>query len=121
MPTALSPHTTPLRKIPNFWILAAVTYALVLAMAVIAVVVLKHYWPNGNANELALEQKSASITVGSVWMPVYPGAVHQDATASTKGDVTEGELRFTSSDPPQKLIAYYRSRLQLAKYNVLFT
>ncbi len=91
-----------------------------LAVTVISVVVYKHYWPNANAGEIALEQKSASITVGSVWLPVYPGAIHQEATSTTTGDVTEGDLRFTSTDPPQKVIAFYRSRLQQAKFNVLF-
>src|SRR4051794_29971492 len=89
------PEATPLRKIPNFWILAAVTYAIVILVTIVAVFVYKKYWPNANAGEIALEQKSASITVGSVWMPVYPGAIHQDATASTQGDVTQGDLRFT--------------------------
>ena len=114
------PEATPLRKIPNFWILAAVTYAIVIVVTILAVFVYKKYWPNASANEIALEQKSARITVGSVWMPVYPGALHQDATASTKGDVTEGDLFFTSNDPPQKVLAFYRAHLQRARFNVLF-
>ncbi len=115
-----SPEATPLRKLPNFWILGAITYALVIAVGAGSVVVYKHYWPNADRNEIDLEQKSASITVGSVWMPVYPGAIHQDASSTTKGEVTEGDLRFTSLDAPSKLIAFYRTSLQRAKFNVLF-
>ena len=116
-----SPEATPLRKLPNFWILSAVTYALVIAVGAASVLVYKHYWPKGDAEEIELAKKSASITVGDVWMPVYPGAIHQDATSTKNGDITQGDLRFTSTDPPQKLIAFYRTRLQQARYNVLLT
>jgi hypothetical protein len=114
------PEAMPLRKLPNIWILAAVAYGLVIVFTVGAVVVYKHYWPGADRTERELEQKSASITVGSVWIPVYPGAMHHDATSSTTGDVTEGDLRFASADPPPKLIAFYRAQLQRAKFNVMF-
>jgi hypothetical protein len=119
MPSA--PEATPLRRIPHIWALAGVTYGLVILFTIATVVAYKHYWPSANVRELALEQKSASITVGDVWVPVYPGAIHQDMTSSTRGDITEGDLRFTSTDSPAKLIAFYRMRLQQAKFNVLFS
>ena len=118
---ASTPEATPLSKLPNIWILAGVSYALVIAVTILAVFVYHRYWPNADRSEVELEQRSASITVGSVWMPVYPGALHHDATSSTRGDVTEGDLSFTSDDPPQKLLAFYRTRLQRAKFNVMFT
>ena len=118
---ASAPEATPLRKLRSIWVLAAVSYGLVIVFTILTVVAYRHYWPGADARERELEQRSASITVGSVWMPVYPGAMHHDATSSTTGDVTEGDLSFTSGDPPEKLIAYYRTRLQHARFNVMFT
>jgi hypothetical protein len=117
---ASAPEATPLSKLPHIWILAIVSYGLVIAFTIVTVVVYYHYWPNANRGELELEQRSASITVGSVWMPVYPGALHHDATSTTQGDVTTGDLSFTSNDPPDKLLAFYRSHLQRARFNVMF-
>lgn len=117
---AANPEAVPLHKVRSIWVLAAVSYGLVIIFTILAVVVYHRFWPRGNADEIALEQKSASITVGSVWIPVYPGAVHRDMTSSKKGGVTTGDLVFTSGDPPRKLIAFYRSRLELARFNVMF-
>jgi len=118
---ASAPEATPLRKLPHIWILAAVTYSAVIICTILAVWAYRHYWPGADASERKLEAKSASITVGSVWIPVYPGAVHRDMTASTTAGVTVGDLMFSSSDPPQKLIDFYRSRLSKASLNVTFT
>ena len=117
---ASAPEATPLRKLPNIWILAAVNYGLVILFTIAAIIIYHRYWPNANRSEVELEQRSASITVGSVWIPVYPGALHHDATSSTNADVTEGDLRFTSSDPPEKVLAFYRTHLQRARFNVMF-
>ncbi len=118
---AFAPEATPLRKLPNFWILGGITYILVLAFAMVSWWAYRHYWPNGDASERALDQKSARITVGSVWIPVYPGAIHHDMTSSTSADVTQGDLTFHSDDAPEKLIAFYRERLRKANLRVTFT
>jgi hypothetical protein len=118
---ASAPEATPLRRLPNFWILGGVTYILVLAVAMGSMWAYRHYWPNGDASERALEGRSASITVGSVWVPVYPGAIHHEMTSSTNADVTEGDLAFTSGDAPEKLIAFYRERLRKANLRVTLT
>jgi hypothetical protein len=115
-----APEATPLRKLPHIWTLAAISYALVILMTVATVVAYKHYWPGANATELELEQRSARIGVGDVWIPVYPGAVHDSMTSSARDGVVEGDLRFTSDDAPAKLIAFYRLRLA-ATFKVLYT
>lgn len=107
-----TPEATPLHKLPQIWKLAGATYGLVIAATILTVVAYKHYWPDANAQELELEARSARISVGDVWMPVYPGAVLQTMTSSTHDGVTDGEVRFTSTDSPAKLIAFYRSRLR---------
>ena len=106
------PEATPLRKLPHIWILAAVSYGLVLAVTIAAVFVYKHYWPSADAGEVELEQRSARIGVGDVWLPVYPGAIHQEMSSSAHDGLVEGDLRFTSADAPAKLITFYRARLR---------
>ena len=115
-----TPEATPLRKLPQIWILALVTYGLVLAVTIAAVFVYKHYWPNANAVELELERRSTRISVGDIWIPVYPDAIHQGMTSSIHDGLIEGDLRFTSSDAPAKLIAFYRDRLKAA-FEVTYT
>jgi hypothetical protein len=110
MPDA--PEATPLRKLPHIWILAGVTYGLVLGVTVLAVFAYKHYWPSADHQEIELEQRSAKIGVGDVWLPVYPGAIHKEMRSSTHDGVVEGDLDFTSDDAPAKLIAFYRARLR---------
>ncbi len=118
---ASAPEATPLRKLPQIWVLAAVSYGLVIVFTILTVWAYRHYWPNSEADQRALEDKSASITVGSVWIPVYPGALHRDMTSSTRDGVTVGDLMFSSDDPPAKLIAFYRERFGKASLNVTFT
>src|SRR5579883_1079898 len=115
-----APEATPLRKLPQIWTLAGVTYGLVIAVTIAAIVVYKHYWPSANAVEAELEQRSARISVGDVWLPVYPGAIHQGMTSSTNDGLVQGELHFTSSDAPAKLVAFYRTRLR-AEFKVLYS
>src|SRR5579872_6869684 len=118
---ASRPEATPLRKLPHIWVLAGVSYGLVILFTIFTVWAYRHYWPNSEADEHALEAKSASITVGSVWIPVYPGAVHRDMTSSTTEGVIVGDLMFSSGDPPEKLIAFYRTRFSKASFNVTLT
>jgi len=115
-----APEATPLRKLPQIWTLAGVTYGLVLAVTIATVIVYKHYGPSANARELELEQRSARISVGDVWIPVYPGAIHDGMTSSTRDGLIEGDLRFTSSDAPAKLAAFYRARLE-PDFTVVYT
>jgi hypothetical protein len=116
-----APEATPLHKLRNLWTLAAVTYGIVIGVTIAAVVAYKHYWPTANSEELALEKRSASITVGAVWIPIYPGAMHKDMTSSTHGAITEGDLSFSSSDSPAQLAAYYRARFEQAKFSVTYS
>lgn len=115
-----APEATPLRKLPNIWTLAGVTYGLVIAVTCGAIFAYKHYWPSADAGEIELEQRSAKIGVGDVWLPVYPGAIHDEMSSTTHDGVIEGDLRFTSTDPPAALIAFYRARLR-DDFKVLYT
>ena len=107
-----APEATPLRKLPHIWTLAGITYGLVLAVTIAAVFVYKHYWPSADAGEVELEQRSAKIGIGDVWLPVYPDAIHKEMSSSARDGLIEGDLRFTSADAPAKLIAFYRARLR---------
>jgi len=114
----LRPEAVPLRKLPSLWVLAAVTYGLVIAVTILSVVAYHRYWPGADANEIELQKMSARIMVGSVWVPVYPDAMLHDMSSSTQGDLTEGMLRFNSPDAAPKLLSFYRLKLRKAGFNV---
>ena len=75
------------------WVLSGVTYSLVIVVTIVSVWAYHRFYPGADATEIEMQQKSARIMVGSVWVPVYPDAMLHDMTTSTHGDLTEGDLR----------------------------
>jgi hypothetical protein len=105
----------PPRKPPNVWILAGVTYGLVIVTTIIALLAYHYLLPRTNREE---PEKAGNIAVGSVWISMYPGAVVHDATSSTHEQVTEGTLKFGSGDPPDKMLAFYRTTLHKSGFQI---
>ena len=98
--------------------LAGVTYALVIVVTILSVVAYHRFYPGADASEIEMQQKSARIMVGSVWVPVYPDAMLHDMTSSTQGDLTEGDLHFNSPDVSSKVLSFYRLRFRKAGFEV---
>lgn len=107
-----TPEATPLRKLPQIWKLAGVTYGLVIVATIVTVAAYRHYGHGVDAQESELERKSARISVGDLWLPMYPDGIVQELTSTTNNGVVQGDLRFTSVDAPDKLVAFYRTRLR---------
>jgi hypothetical protein len=98
------------QKPPNLWALASVTYGAVIAFAIVSVVAYYYLAPKRTVSQ-QLTDAERSMAVGSVWMPVYPGATIQ-GTASTKRDkVTESTLKFESADPADRVLSFYQTAL----------
>ena|SRR5258708_26689705 len=103
------PENRP-KTIPRIWLVAGVTYGLVIATTILAVVAYRYLLPPPSSEQEAREKANNNVLVGGAWVPAYPGALTEDANYSTHGDVTEGILRFKSADPPGQVLAFYRKR-----------
>jgi hypothetical protein len=112
------PEAVPLRKLPSLWVLAAVTYGLVITVTILSVWAYHRYYPGADSTEIELQKMSARIMVGTVWVPVYPEAMLHDMSASAQGEMTEGVLHFNSTDSPTRLLSFYRAKLKKAGYDV---
>jgi hypothetical protein len=101
----------PARKPPNIWALASVTYGAVIAVAIISVVAYYYLAPKRTASQ-QLTDAERSMAVGSVWVPVYPGAT-VESTGSTKQDrVTSSTLTFGAKDPAGRVLSFYQAALK---------
>jgi hypothetical protein len=100
----------PLRKPPNIWALASVTYGAVILVTVLSVVAYFYMAPQRTESQPG--DAARSVAVGSVWIPVYPGAV-MEGTASTKQENgTESTLNFESKDPAGRVWSFYEKALK---------
>ncbi len=55
------------------------------------------------------------------WFPVYPGAKAEGSYTQNSGSETAGGFSFETSDPPDKVMAYYSSALEKAGMKVGLT
>jgi hypothetical protein len=116
-----APETTPLLKHRNLWVLALVTYGLVIITGFLAVIAYRRIYPEAGAAEVDRELKYATVMVGLVWMPVFPGGIVQDSTSTTTGGFVEGSMKFTSTDRPSKVLTFYHARLTKVGYRLKFS
>ena len=101
----------PARKPPNLWALASVTYGAVIAVAIISIVAYYYLAPKRTATQ-QLTDAERSMAVGSVWIPIYPGAT-MEGTASTKQDnATESTLTFGTKDQADRVLSFYQAALK---------
>jgi hypothetical protein len=100
----------PLRKPPNIWALASLTYGAVILVTVLSIVA--YYYMAPHRTESQPGDAARSVALGSVWIPVYPGAV-MEGTASTKQENgTESTLNFASKDPADRVLSFYQTALK---------
>jgi hypothetical protein len=98
------------QKNPNIWALASITYGIVIALTMVSILAYYYLAPKGTGSQPGDAMRS--VTVGSVWIEVYPGATVQ-ATASTKREnVTESTLNFETKDPAGRVLSFYQSALR---------
>ena len=98
------------RKAPNIWVLASVTYGTVIAVTILSV--LAYYYVAPKLADSRSGSAVRSVTVGSVWMPVYPGATLEGTASVKQGDITESTLKFGTPDASGRVLAFYTSALK---------
>jgi hypothetical protein len=100
----------PARK-PNIWAVASVTYGAVILVAIISVVAYYFLAPKRTPSQ-QLTDAERSMAVGSVWMPIYPGAT-VESTGSTKQDsATDSVLTFATKDQVDRVLSFYQAALK---------
>jgi hypothetical protein len=100
----------PTRKAPNIWAVAGITYGVVIAVTVLAIIV--YYYVAPKQTNSQSRDDARLVTVGSVWMPMYPGA-NIASTASGKTDnATESTLNFETKDPADRVLSFYQGELK---------
>jgi hypothetical protein len=110
-PSATPPEETPLRKIRQLWILAAVAYSSVIVVTLLAAWTYLHF---ATVRESA--EASTMIAIGSVWLPVYPGAVTERSDSTEHDRAVESTFCFRSKDPTSKVLAFYAPKLRTARF-----
>ena len=90
-------QSQPARKPPNLWGVASVTYGAVIAVTIISIVAYYYLAPKRTVSQ-QLTDAERSMAVGSVWMPIYPGALVESSSASALLDtVRDGDLLVLGS------------------------
>jgi len=101
----------PARKPPNIWALASVTYGAVIAVTIISIVAYYYLAPKRTASR-QLTDAERSMIVGSVWIPIYPGAVVTGTASTTQNSTIESRLTFDSKDQADDVLSFYRAALR---------
>jgi len=100
----------PVRKPPNIWALASVTYGAVILVTIAAVGT--YYYLAPKQTEPRSDDAARSVAVGSVWIPVYPGAVVQGTASTKQANVTESSLNFETKDQANQVLSFYATALK---------
>jgi len=106
MPTMSAPP----RKPPNLWALASVTYGAVIAVTVLSI--LAYYYLVPKRTDPLFGDAVRSMAVGSVWIPVYPGAMVAGTASNKRETATESTLNFESKDQANRVLSFYQAALK---------
>jgi hypothetical protein len=98
------------QKPPNFWALASVTYGIVIALSIVSIAYYYYLAPKGTGSQPS--DVVRSVTVGSVWIPVYPGSTVESTTSTKHENVTESTLNFETKDQAGRVLSFYQSALR---------
>ena len=104
------PALSPPRKPPNIWALASVTYGAVIAVTVLSI--LAYYYLAPHRTESQSGDLVRSVAVGSVWIPVYPGAAIEGTASEKRESGTESTLNFATRDQSGRVLSFYEAALK---------
>lgn len=104
------------KKSLNILGLVAVTYGLVILTVVIAAA--SYFYSKSRQAPGAQSEPDPTrrIFVGAVWVPVYPGAQYYQPTSVQQGAITNGTVKFKTSDPAGGVLGFYESSLKQTGY-----
>jgi hypothetical protein len=100
-----------LRKPPNIWAVAGWTYGAVIAVTILSVVTYYYLAPHRTKSQ-ELTDAERSVAVGSVWVPVYPGAMVEGTTYNPQKNSTESTLTFATTDQAERVLSFYQVALK---------
>lgn len=100
----------PLRKPPNIWALASVTYGAVILVTVLSIAAYFYLAPQQRESQPG--DAARAVAVGSVWIPVYPGAVMEGTASIKQENGTESTLNFSSKDAAARVLSFYQTALK---------
>jgi len=98
------------RKAPNIWALASVTYGAVIVVTLLSIVAYYYVAPKLRVSQL--DEATRSMAVGSVWLPVYPGATLQGTASAKRDTTTESTLNFETKDQADQVLSFYQAALK---------
>ena len=100
----------------NIWGLVGVTYGLVIltvAGSIGGYYYLRSKTPAASQTE---PDDRRRIMVGAVWVPVYQGATYFAPTSVEQGSITNGGVKFRTSDPAGAVLSFYDASLKQTGY-----
>jgi hypothetical protein len=100
-----------LRKPPNIWAVASWTYGAVIAVTIVSIVTYYYLAPKRTKSQ-QLTDAERSVAVGSVWVPVYPGAMVESTTYNPQKNSTESTLTFATTDQAERVLSFYQAALK---------
>ena len=100
----------PVRKPPNIWVLASVTYGAVILVTILSI--LAYFYVAPKRTDPLFGDAVRSMAVGSVWIPVYPGAMVAGTASNKRENVTESSLNFDSKDQADRVLSFYQAALK---------
>ena len=98
------------RKAPNLWAIASVTYGAVILVTVLSIAAYYYASPRFSASQA--NDATRAVTVGSVWMPVYPGATIASTASMPRDGATESTLNFESTDQADRVLSFYQAAMK---------
>jgi hypothetical protein len=96
------------QKTPNIWALASWTYGAVIAVTILSIAAYYFVAPK-RAQPL---DETRTVVVGSVWIPVYPGATMEGTATAKHDDETRSTLNFETADPADRVLSFYQAALR---------
>jgi hypothetical protein len=96
--------------VPNLWAIASVTYGAVILVTILSIVA--YYYASPKFFDSQTGDATRMVTVGSVWMPLYPGSTIASTNSSPRDGGTESTLNFESKDRASRLLSFYETALK---------
>ena len=103
-------QSQPSRKAPNLWAIASVTYGAVILVTILSIAAYYYAAPKFSSSQTG--DATRMVTVGSVWMQLYPGAAIVSTASAQRDGGTESTLNFESKDEANRLLSFYETALK---------
>jgi len=100
----------PSRKAPNLWAIASVTYGAVILVTILSIVA--YYYAAPKLLDSRTGDSTRMVTVGSVWMPLYPGSTIANTASAPRDAGTESTMDFESKEQAHKVLSFYEAALK---------